>query len=293
MLHRGVVGALLVVAGALAVPLAAPQSGSNQGPTCSARAQVRNERSVSGPRAAAHAKQMLKRSTGKHLQRAFAKLKRERGVTIDFGAAWGLVGRVSPAPAVNPASLRPSGPAQPHVVLAAGRSQWSMSDDNVEILFIPAVSEEGYWLGTLVATHYDDGGQADCQEIFNLELQYNQPTEAGWAATYEDPIYMGDPRTEEPPSTIMTLGAVPPPTVRHIAMSTRRTVPTQIRSVGFKWLGRAASWVACGGTWCAGAAAGCALGHWWNAELAWAPCTGAGCAGGFIGCTYGTLWEWQ
>jgi hypothetical protein len=291
MLHRGVVGALLVVAGALAVPLAAPQTGPNQGPTCSARAQVRNERSVRGPRATAHAKQMLKLSTGKYLQRAFAKLKRERGVTIDLDAAWGFVGRVSPAPAVIPASLHPS-VAQPHVILAAGRSQWSMSDDNVELLFIPAVSEESYWLGTFVATHFDDVGQADCQEIFNLELQYNQPTEAGWAATYEDPIYMGDPQTE-PPSTIMTLGAVPSPAVRHTALSARRTVPTQIRSVGLRWLGRAAGWLACGSTWCAGAAAGCALAHVWNAEMAWAPCTGAGCVGGFVGCTYGTLWEWQ
>jgi hypothetical protein len=90
-----------------------------------------------------------------------------------------------------------------------------------------------------------------------------------------------------------SLGAVPPPTVRHTALSARRTVPTQIRSVGLRWLGRAGSWLGCGAAWCADAAAGCALGHLWNAEMAWAPCTGAGCVGGFIGCTYGTLWEWQ
>lgn len=232
-------------------------------------------------------KRLLKQPIGGHLRRAFAKLEREKGATVDIEKAWGMVGQAIPT--LAPASTRaPAG--QLRVVLASApmRQQWSFSEDNVELIFLPAVSEEGYWVGTFVATHYDDVGNADIYEVINVEMMYTRPTAAGWDSSYADPIYEGPPPDRDP---LEMTEAKSTPALRHAQLL--GTDRVQIRRVKLKWLGRFKSWLGCSVAWCAGAAGGCALGNWWNAEIAWAPCTGMGCTGVFIGCTYGSLWEWQ
>jgi hypothetical protein len=251
---------------------------------------VKDARVVKGARVVAHIKHMLQQHIGAHLRHAFAKLEKEKGATVDVTKGWGVVGQASPT--VRPISLGvPGSPARLLRASVTARQQWSLSDDNVELIFLPAIEQDGYWLGTFVATHYDDVGNADVYEIINVEMTYTQPTAAGWDTTYSDPVYEGPPPDHDPMEGGHLIAGSAGATVRHAQLS--GTDRMEIRRVGLKWLGKYKGWLGCSAAWCAGAAGGCALGHWWNAEILWAPCTGIGCAGAMVGCTYGSLWEWQ
>lgn len=255
-------------------------------PTCSTTQSAvgtHSGRVIRGAQLAARINAKLNRPIGVHLRRAFDQLERERSAKVNTREAWGVVGHIdrqtSGASSSGHAGL---------IRRTSAAQGFSFYEDNIELVWIPADSQAGYWLGTFYATHYDASGDPDVEMIINVEQQFTLPSSEGWTTTWERTVYARD----RDRGVIQAGGlAVPREGVR--LASFRSEGGMGIRRVGLRFLGRYGNFLGCGVSWCAGAAAGCGLANLWNAEIAWAPCTGAGCVTGFVGCTWGSLWDWQ
>lgn len=248
--------------------------------------ETRNVRIVRGPRVAGYVRERLQqRRTGPALRQAFERLESQRGVKVDIDAAWGVIGYAKPRTRSGAAS------SEKRLRLISTEQQWSISEDTVELIWVPGDSQENYWLGTFYATLYDESGQILADQISNIEQQYILPSAEGWDETWRDHVYAYD--NERGPIEVSfggpSFGGSSDPSIGFRTIQFRS--PRMMIQPVARWLGRYKQWLGCSVAWCAGAAGGCALGNWWNAEIAWAPCTGVGCTTAFVGCTYGTLWE--
>lgn len=237
-------------------------------------------RVVKGGDATVRVRRLLNEPIGVHLRRAFDQLEKLKGKKVNIDAAWGVSGYVKP----KTNTLEPRTGSGARVVAASfSVTQFGFSDANTDLYWFPADSETNYWLGTFYATHYDENGEADVDEIINVEQQYGSGT---WAATYQHVEYATD-RIHGPYQVRWQSSQSNP-----VALLTKfdGVDGGRLLRAGLRFLGRYGDWLGCGASWCAGAAAGCGVANVWDAEIAWAPCTGAGCATGFIGCSWGTLW---
>jgi hypothetical protein len=160
------------------------------------------------------------------------------------------------------------------------------------LIWVPGNSQENYWLGTFYATLYDDNGQVLADQISNIEMLYVLPGAEGWDRTWQDNVYAYD--HDHGPIEVSfggsSFGGSSDGSIRFRTIQFWADPHVRLQPV-VRWIGRYKQWLGCSLAWCAGAAGGCGLAHWWNAEILWAPCTGVGCVTAFVGCTYGSLWE--
>ena len=171
------------------------------------------------------------------------------------------------------------------------------------MIFIPSYTAPGWWEGTVDARRYDAYGNLQDEYIANTVMTSPDPdtpfSVADEAVVYDGvtdpppiaPIYTDEPMPQQPYVTAVPKPATPNEPRRGGSPAAISSLSTPGKVQAKRWLGRWGAWGKCSLAWCGGAAVGCAVGNWWNAEIAWGPCTAVGCIGGAIGCTYGTLWD--
>jgi hypothetical protein len=208
-------------------------------------------------------------------------------VVVDLDAAWGVVGYLDTTRRA-PARFRDTEAGRLGYFVSTTAQPWSLSGDNMELVWIPAVSADGYWLGTFYLTHYDAAGAIDAELIMNVEQQFG----SSWYSTWEQKIFERDHRTRE---GRLSLGGPEIANVSYTGSGSGLigTNERQFIRAGFRFPGRYGNYLGCSAAWCGGAGVGCGIAHLWNAELLWGPCAAGGCATGLIGCTWGTLVDWQ
>lgn len=252
-------------------------------PSLHAQASVVNPHEKRGPEVAAAVRKRI--AADAHLRKALDRVE-GRGLHPNVELAVMLTGN----------GLRSTaGDQRPAAVFATGlvpRPNEVISGDAVELTFIPAYTSPGYWEGTVAAQRYDAQGSLLDENISNIVMSSPDPSTA-FDVTYEDAVYVFT-REDPAPYTLSALGDDPDheSTARKPRLQPALTGAEHGHApVATIWRGGWGAWGKCSGAWCGGAAVGCALGNWWNAEIAWGPCTAMGCVAGAIGCTYGTLWN--
>lgn len=214
----------------------------------------------------------------------------KRGQPIQWELSSGITG---PKPAYSAALQRRescSVDLQPVSFAPAAQIGGQTSDGGwIELYWITALSLPYEWHGTAVADEYDSFGNLTNEYVAEIVLQMPDHTAYQWNVAYEAPVSGGvvqDPI--DGPGLLLTIDASRPLSIQAKAIQRDLNRP---KVTPVKWLGGWASWGKCSAAWCGGAAVGCAIANWWNAEIAFGPCAAAGCVGGAIGCTYGTLWN--
>lgn len=178
--------------------------------------------------------------------------------------------------------------------------QAQVGDDYVELIWVPTLSIDYEWQGTAIATRYDDYGNVLDQYVANIVMVMPDHNTYQWEVVYEVPFYNGvasEPIYEPGMYTDVDLGNSL--SQQQLELSQQINKLNKAESSGNVHFVKAKAqrrggwraWARCSGAWGVGAAVGCAVGNWWNAEIAWGPCTAVGAIGGAIGCTYGTLWS--
>jgi len=188
---------------------------------------------------------------------------------------------------------------------ASFMKQTEIGDEYVEMIWVPTLSIEYEWQGTAIANRYDAYGNFIDQYVANIVMVMPDHNYYQWEVVYEVPYYEGtalEPISEPGMYTYVDLGSPLNEQQFQLQMVDQAIAKrSKVGSAGnvqfvkakalLRWRGGWRAWGKCSAAWGVGAAVGCAVGNWWNAEIAWGPCTAVGAIGGAIGCTYGTLWD--
>lgn len=179
--------------------------------------------------------------------------------------------------------------------------QSQIGDDFVELIWVPTLSIEYEWQGTAIATKYDNYGNVIDQYVADIVMIMPDPNTPQWEVVYEVPFYNGiaqEPLYEPGMYTNVDLGnplsqqqLELPLQVSKLGKAESASNVRFVKAKAQRWRGGWRAWGKCSGAWGVGSAVGCAVAHWWNAEILWGPCTAAGAIAGAIGCSYGTLWD--
>lgn len=174
----------------------------------------------------------------------------------------------------------------------------TISDGNVEIIFVPAYSVGGEWQGTVIANRYDEYGSLVEQYVAESILVMPDPNTYSWDEVYEAPVFGGEvqaPISEPGMYTEYNWGNTreqQPTDYQYMSKSDSHNRPEFVKA-GFMQSRRARirAWARCSFAWCAGAGIVCVGVNIWNAELLAGPCFAVGCGGAMVGCTWGTIWQ--
>jgi len=181
---------------------------------------------------------------------------------------------------------------------ASFTQQSSVSDGNVEVIFVPSYSTGGEWQGTVIANRYDDYGNLVEQYVAESILVMPDSNTYSWDEVYEAPVYGGEvqaPISEPGMYTDYNWG-----TTREVQPSGYVVRSDKANSQDGKFVkanfvqtrrARVRAWARCSFAWCGGAGIACVAVNIWNAELLAGPCFAVGCGTSMIGCTWGTLWQ--
>ncbi len=162
-----------------------------------------------------------------------------------------------------------------------------------ELTFIPVLNLPYEWHGTAIAQQFDANGNLLDEYVGNIILVMPDHNVYSWNVVYEADVINNTLQPPVPGSDMYTNIDPSLPlssTVKNRPL--RNGLPfAEYVLAKITWAGGWRSYFKCTGSWCGGAAAGCAIIHWWNAEIAWGPCAVAGCVTAAVGCSYGTLWN--
>jgi hypothetical protein len=183
-------------------------------------------------------------------------------------------------------------------VKASSFASQDISEDNVELIFIPDYSVVGEWQGTIIANRYDDYGGLVEQYVAQSILVTPDPNSASWDEVYEAPVYGGEvqpPISEPGMYTDYNWGTTrdqQPTDYMMISKSGSHNRPEFVKA-GFVQSRRARvrAWARCSFAWCGGAGLACVGVNIFDAELLAGPCFAVACGASMVGCTWGTLWQ--
>jgi len=177
------------------------------------------------------------------------------------------------------------------------KQQSSISGDSIEIIFVPVLSQDMEWQGTIISDLYDNGGNIVGEYVAESVLVMPDPNLYAWDEIYEAPVYNGvvEPAIAEPGMyTNVDLGvpldqqvlssntypANPPSVIRVIPATYVQGGPARIRA-----------WANCTFGWCGGAGINCVGTALWSADVLSSSCFASGCGNYAIGCAWETIWQ--
>jgi len=175
--------------------------------------------------------------------------------------------------------------------------QSSISGDSIEIIFVPVLSQDMEWQGTIISDLYDSGGNIVGEYVAESVLVMPDPNLYAWDEIYEARVYDGvvEPAIAEPGMyTNVDLGVPLDQQVLSGNMypanpaSVIRVIPTTYVQGG---PARIRAWANCTFGWCGGAGINCVGTALWSADVLSSSCFASGCGNYAIGCAWETIWQ--
>jgi hypothetical protein len=168
---------------------------------------------------------------------------------------------------------------------------------DVELIFVPVLSLDMEWQGTVISNLYDSSGANVGQYVAESVLIMPDPNLYAWDEVYEAPVYGGmvQPAIAEPGMYInVDLGV--PLSQQQFSRDLSGSDPSgAIRAVGTASFqsGQAVirAWANCAFGWCGGAGISCTGTDLWSAAELGSSCFASGCGNYAIGCVWGTIWQ--
>jgi len=175
--------------------------------------------------------------------------------------------------------------------------QSSISGDYVEMIFVPVLSQDTEWQGTIISDLYDSGGNIVGEYVAESVLIMPDPNLFAWDEIYEAPVYNGivEPAIAGPGLfTNIDLGV--PLDQQVISMQLYQTNPNSVSDVfpvSYVQSGpaRIQAWANCTFGWCGGAGINCVGTAVWSADVLSGSCFAAGCGNNALGCAWETIWQ--
>jgi len=175
--------------------------------------------------------------------------------------------------------------------------QSAISGDYIEIIFIPVLSLDMEWQGTVVSDLYDSGGNVVGEYVAESVLIMPEPDLYAWDEIYEAPVYDGvvAAAIAEPGMfTNVDLGV--PLDQQSLSSETHQANPSSIiRFVSASYVqggsARIRAWANCTFGWCGGAGINCVGTDVWSADVLGSSCFASGCGNNAIGCAWETIWQ--
>jgi hypothetical protein len=175
--------------------------------------------------------------------------------------------------------------------------QSSITGDYLEIIFVPVLSLDMEWQGTVIADLNDSSGNLVAEYVADSVLIMPDPNFYAWDEIYEAPVYDGiaEPAIAGPGLfTNIDLGV--PLDQQDISMQMYQANPssaTRVVPVNYVQGGsaRIQAWANCTFAWCGGAGISCVGTDMWSADVLSSSCFAAGCGNDAIGCAWETIWQ--
>jgi hypothetical protein len=181
------------------------------------------------------------------------------------------------------------------ITKASFAPQSSLGNGYVELTWVPDLSIDYEWHGTVIGDLYDDFGNLVDEYVANIVMVMPDHSLYQWDVVYETPIYNGvvQPPIDEPGMytsvdlgsplhgqqlELMPVANKKPNSVNRYGDASFTKVSMQQRRRSWRaWAKCSAAW---GGGAVVGSMAGCAIASAWSAEILWAPCTVVGSVSG-------------
>src|SRR5215471_4800308 len=173
--------------------------------------------------------------------------------------------------------------------------QSSISGTYVDIIFVPVLSLETEWQGTVIADLYDNSNNLVGEYVAESVLVMPDLNLYAWDEVYEAPVYEGalQPAIAEPGMfTNIDLGV--PLDQQQISVNPRnsREIINAVRaSYVQSGPARIRAWANCTFAWCGGAGISCIGTTFWSADALSSSCFASGCGDYAIGCSWETIWQ--
>ena len=223
--------------------------------------------------------------------RAALKLFEDKKRTPKIDASFSITGSLG---ALKTALNRGGQKFQSHVSSA---QQSSISGDYIEIIFVPVLSLDMEWQGTVICDLYDSSGNIVAEYVADSVLIMPDPNLYAWDEIYEAPVYDGilQPAIAGPGLfTNIDLGVpldqqvismqMPQPT----SQSLGGMVPITYVQAG---TARIQAWANCTFGWCGGGGISCVGTDMWSADVLSSSCFASGCGDDAIACAWETIWQ--
>jgi hypothetical protein len=224
--------------------------------------------------------------------RAALKFAEDKKRTPKIDNSFAVTGKLSP----TTAELLPDG-LGPTLEKASFVQTSAITATDVELIFVPVLSDDMEWQGTVISTLYDSSGAAVGRYIAESILIMPNPNLYAWDEIYEAPVNNG-----------IVLGAIAGPgmytnvdfglPLSQQQISKEMNGPNPSGSIvpvraGYPQSGQApiAAWANCAFGWCGGAGLNCVGTDFWTADALNSSCFASGCGNYAVGCVWGTIWQ--
>ncbi len=175
--------------------------------------------------------------------------------------------------------------------------QSAISGDYIEIIFVPVLSLDMEWQGTVISDLYDSSGNIVGEYVAESVMVMPEPNLYAWDEICEAPVYNGvvEPAIAEPGMyTNVDLGI--PLDQQSLSIETHQANPSSIiRFVPASYVqggsARIRAWANCTFGWCGGAGINCVGTDMWSADVLGSSCFASGCGNNAIGCAWETIWQ--
>ena len=230
------------------------------------------------------------KDSNKNVRAAF-KLFEDKKRTPKIDASFSINGSLG---AVKTALNNREKAFRSHVSL---EQQSSISGDYIEIIFVPVLSLDMEWQGTVISDLYDSSGNVVGEYVADSVLVMPDPNLYAWDEIYEAPVYDGilEPAIAGPGLfTNIDLGVPLDEQVISKQMyqpnshSLSGIVPVSYVQGG---TARIQAWANCTFGWCGGAGLSCVGTDMWSADVLNSSCFGSECGNDAIACAWETIWQ--
>jgi len=188
-------------------------------------------------------------------------------------------------------------PAGPTLRKASFMQSSGLAGTDVELIFVPVLTLDMEWQGTVISSLYDSTGAIVGQYVAESVLVMPDYNLYAWDEIYEAPVSGGvvlAPIAEPGMFTNIDIG-IP---LSQQQISREMGGPNSrgaIRPVGTGSFqgGQAVirDWANCAFGWCGGAGLSCVGTDLWSADVLASSCFASGCGNYAIGCVWGTIWR--
>jgi hypothetical protein len=235
-----------------------------------------------------------------------AKVKKLRDSNKDVGASFKAVEAKKRTHKIDNSfaitgklgSLKAQLPPGPTLEKASFMQTSAVTATDVELIFVPVLSDNMEWQGTVISNLYDSSGTTIvAQYVAESVLIMPDPNLYAWDEVYEAPVFNGvllAPISQPGMFTNLDFG-IP---LNQQQVSNETTAPNSSDTVhivraGYSQGGQAPirAWANCTFGWCGAAGFNCVGTDFWNASVLSGSCFAAGCGNYAIGCVWGTIWQ--
>jgi hypothetical protein len=218
--------------------------------------------------------------------------KRKHKIDSSFaitGKIGSLKAQLPPGPALEKAA--------PTLEQASFMQSSLVTGTDVELIFVPVLTDDMEWQGTVISNLYDITGAIVGQYVAESVLIMPNANLYAWDEVYEAPVYNG-----------VVLGAISQPGMftnldfgiplnqQQISRDGEGPNPSatiRLVQAAFTQGGQAPirAWANCVFGWCGGAGYSCVGTDFWSADVLNSSCFAAGCGNDAVGCVWGTIWQ--